>query len=134
MLAVSVIVSTAACVLLGAYAILNYLCKQRIVAVREEIAGERENKARRAERLDVALARAVAEGKYSTSDLIDRWQSQRVEILSRDKTGQPWAWDDEDLAKWAKEEAVGKTEAIKRRTLVALALTTIILFAIAGGS
>jgi hypothetical protein len=133
MLMITVIVSGAGCGLLAASAILNYLCKQQLAAVRDEVAQQRESKVKHAEKLDMALARAISEGKRATGELIDNWQSRRAEILTCTKAGQPWAWDEEDLAKWAKDDAAGQTEAIKRRTLVTLVLTTIVLIALAGG-
>jgi len=134
MLTTTVIIAAAGCVLLAAYAILSYQCKQRLAAVRAEVAEQRDSKLRRAEGLDVALARAIAEGKRATGPLIEGWQKHRAAILTCGKTGQPWAWDEEDLPKWAKEQADSQTDAIKRRTFVTLALTTIVLFAVAGGS
>jgi hypothetical protein len=128
------IVFGAGCVLFAAYAILSYQCKQRLAAVRDEVAEQRERKVQKAEGLDVLLARAISEGKHATGQLIEGWQKRRAEILTCGKAGQPWAWDEEDLTKWAKEQAASKTEAIKRRTLVTLALTTIALIALAGGS
>lgn len=134
LLMTTVIVAGAGCVLLSAYAILSYLCKQRLAAVRDEVAEQRESKLKRAEKLDIALARAISEGKHATGELIDNWQSHRAAILPCGKPGQPWAWHEEDLAKWAKEQANGQTDAIKRRTFVTLVLTTIFLIALAGGS
>jgi hypothetical protein len=134
MLTTAVIVFGAGCVLFAAYAILSYQCKQRLAAVRDEVAEQRERKVQKAEGLDVLLARAISEGKHATGQLIEGWQKRRAEILTCTKTGQPWAWDDEDLTKWAREQAAGQTESIKRRTLVTLALTTIALIALAGGS
>ena len=103
MLTTAVIVFGAGCVLFAAYAILSYQCKQRLAAVRDEVAEQRERKVQKAEGLDVLLARAISEGKHATGQLIEGWQKRRAEILTCGKTGQPWAWDEEDLAKWAKQ-------------------------------
>jgi hypothetical protein len=132
-LTVVLIVLGAACGLLGASAILSYLYKQRIATVRDELALERESKVKHAERLEVALAKDIAEGKRATGELVDTWQSRRAELLACGKA-QPWAWDEEDLARWVKERATSQIEAIKRRTLAALALITIGLIALAGGT
>ena len=134
MLTTTVIVATAGCVLLAAYVLLSYQCKQRLAALRDEVAEQRASKVRHAEGLDVALARAIAEGKHATGPLIEGWQKRRAEILTGRKTGQPWAWEEEDLTQWAKEQAANQTEAIKRRTLVTLVLTAIVLLALAGGA